>query len=480
MCSARMSHSSQENTKESSNSDVQAFRMPFMPSGHIETPDTPCSGDYLSMQPFIDFEEIAIKEKCGHGSYGVVYKAVWRDRYVAVKEFVATAEQTAIEREVKQLSRVCHDNIISLYGISAHNQSKYLVMEYAEGGCLYNFLHGKVKPHYQPAHAISWALQCAKGVAYLHAMQPNPLIHRDLKPLNLLLTDKGRHLKICDFGTVADKSTMMTNNRGSAAWMAPEVFEGSKYTEKCDTFSWGIVLWEVLSRKQPFSEIDNSLTIMWKIHKGERPEINKDWPSIIQNLMASCWKTKPDHRPSMQNVVSEMSFLSTSYSGADEPLEYEFKDQQIFRTDSYADTDDCDDNTPLDFSIYTSSSNNNSSTQVTPTNTTSHSNSSSASTPTNVAATVELFNQHANMATPSITTTRWDVIKEEPETTTYDINDSADVFNLTPSAASAKRFETIRNDMTQSASVPMPPLSLEIDPHAWDLSSNNSNNSCGK
>ncbi|XP_037932756.1 mitogen-activated protein kinase kinase kinase 7-like [Teleopsis dalmanni] len=285
MCSARMSHSSQENTKESSNSDVQAFRMPFVPSGHIETPDTPCSGDYLSMQPFIDFEEIAIKEKCGHGSYGVVYKAVWRDRYVAVKEFVATAEQTAIEREVKQLSRVCHDNIISLYGISAHNQSKYLVMEYAEGGCLYNFLHGKVKPHYQPAHAISWALQCAKGVAYLHAMQPNPLIHRDLKPLNLLLTDKGRHLKICDFGTVADKSTMMTNNRGSAAWMAPEVFEGSKYTEKCDTFSWGIVLWEVLSRKQPFSEIDNSLTIMWKIHKGERPEINKDW---FYNLMKMC------------------------------------------------------------------------------------------------------------------------------------------------------------------------------------------------
>jgi len=62
-----------------------------------------------------------------------------------------------------------------------------------------------------------------KGVAYLHGMSPKPLIHRDLKPLNLLLTNKGRNLKICDFGTVADKSSMMTNNRGSAAWMAPEV-----------------------------------------------------------------------------------------------------------------------------------------------------------------------------------------------------------------------------------------------------------------
>lgn len=59
--------------------------------------------------------------------------------------------------------------------------------------------------------------QCAEGVAYLHAMRPKPLIHRDLKPPNLLLVDQGRQLKICDFGTVTDKATLMTNNMGSAA-----------------------------------------------------------------------------------------------------------------------------------------------------------------------------------------------------------------------------------------------------------------------
>ena len=108
-----------------------------------------------------------------------------------------------------------------------------------------------------------------QGVAYLHAMRPKPLIHRDLKPPNLLLEKGGVHLKICDFGTAADKRTQMTNNKGSAAWMAPEVFETSSYTEKCDVFSWGIILWEVLSRRKPFDEPDGTAyRIMWAVHTG--------------------------------------------------------------------------------------------------------------------------------------------------------------------------------------------------------------------
>lgn len=143
-------------------------------------------------------------------------------------------------------------------------------MEYAEGGSLYNILHCNPNIHYTLAHAMSWVKQCADGVAYLHGMHPKPLIHRDLKPPNLLLVNGGRSLKICDFGTVTDKSTLMTNNRGSAAWMAPEVFEGSFYTEKCDVFSWGIILWEVLSRQQPFKDIAYTFRIMWSVHKGTK------------------------------------------------------------------------------------------------------------------------------------------------------------------------------------------------------------------
>ncbi|XP_037815270.1 mitogen-activated protein kinase kinase kinase 7-like isoform X2 [Lucilia sericata] len=278
--------------------------------------------------PYIDFWEISLQEKVGCGTFGVVYKAIWRDFYVAVKEFDHKSEEKPIVREIKQLSRVKHPNIIALFGISTNRKSNYIIMEYAEGGSLHHFLHGNVKPYYSMAHAMSWARQCAEAVAYMHAMKPKPLVHRDLKPLNLLLADKGRYLKICDFGTVTDLVTIMTNNSGSAAWMAPEVFEGSKYTEKCDVFSWGIVLWEVIAREKPFKNFDNAFCILWKIHKGERPPPIPELPEPIKQLMNSCWAKAPELRPSMQYVVDKMNILMQAYPGADEPLNYDFSNQQ--------------------------------------------------------------------------------------------------------------------------------------------------------
>uniref|UniRef100_A0AAX7V585 Mitogen-activated protein kinase kinase kinase 7 n=1 Tax=Astatotilapia calliptera TaxID=8154 RepID=A0AAX7V585_ASTCA len=269
----------------------------------------------------IQYADIQVEAAVGRGTFGVVFKAVWKGKDVAIKTIESDNERNAFLVELRQLSRVNHSNIVKLYGFC--DNPVCLVMEYAECGSLYNLLHGAdPQPFYTASHAMSWCLQCAQGVAYLHAMKPKALIHRDLKPPNLLLVARGTVLKICDFGTACDIQTYMTNNKGSAAWMAPEVFEGSNYSEKCDVFSWGIILWEVITRKKPFDEIGGSaFCIMWAVHRGTRPPLIKDLPEPIETLMTRCWDKEPSQRPSMNEVKNTMNHLMKYFPGSDEPLD---------------------------------------------------------------------------------------------------------------------------------------------------------------
>jgi len=269
----------------------------------------------------IDYRELKFIEVVGKGAFGVVSRAHWRGKDVAVKRIETESEKKAFMQELKQLSRVSHPNIVCLYG-ACREHPVCLVMEYAEGGSLYNVLHGSGRqPHYTTAHAMSWCLQCARGVEYLHNMKPKALVHRDLKPPNLLLISGGTVLKICDFGTACDIQTHMTNNKGSAAWMAPEVFEGSNYSEKCDVFSWGIILWEVLTRRKPFDEIGGpAFRIMWAVHNGRRPPLIQNLPKPMETLMTTCWSRNPPERPSMAEVARVMSAMYQFFPGGDEPL----------------------------------------------------------------------------------------------------------------------------------------------------------------
>ncbi|KAG8011038.1 Mitogen-activated protein kinase kinase kinase 7 [Nibea albiflora] len=337
----------------------------------------------------INYEDIEVEEVVGRGAFGVVCKAKWKGKDVAIKTIESESERKAFIVELRQLSRVNHPNIVKLYG-SCHTPV-CLVMEYAEGGSLYNVLHGaEPLPYYTASHAMSWCFQCSQGVAYLHGMKPKALIHRDLKPpktesfyffqvqsvvflgFSLLLVAGGTVLKICDFGTACDIQTHMTNNKGSAAWMAPEVFEGkhirtlisnvpqrisftshsamssgaffplfekdpsvtvpsfiltgSNYSEKCDVFSWGIILWEVITRRKPFDEIGGpAFRIMWAVHNGTRPPLIKNLPKPIESLMTRCWSKDPSQRPSMEEIVKIMTHLMKYFPGSDVPLQYPYQ-----------------------------------------------------------------------------------------------------------------------------------------------------------
>lgn len=297
----------------------------------------------------INYKEISRQQLVGEGSFGKVYLGQWRNKTVAIKAYSTEEERKAFTVEVRQLSRVSHDNIIHLYGACTDDQHFCLVMEYAEGGSLFYILHSAKNIKYNLGHALSWVYQCAKGVNYLHNMKPKPLIHRDLKPPNLLLVNSGVQLKICDFGTAADKSTYMTNQKGSAAWMAPEVFSTNNYTEKCDVYSWGIIFWEVLTRKKPFYNGLNALQIMWSVYKGKRPPLILDCPAVIEDLIVRCWDGTAINRPNMSEIVSLMEKLVSLFPDCCQPVTRLSDDELIDEEDEedLEDIDEMDDSSVL-------------------------------------------------------------------------------------------------------------------------------------
>ncbi|XP_065676896.1 mitogen-activated protein kinase kinase kinase 7 isoform X2 [Hydra vulgaris] len=269
----------------------------------------------------ISYNELNLCEVIGRGAYGTVQKAIWRNHIVAIKIPENQNDRKEFRDEAKRLSIVQHRNIIQLYGTVINGPKLCLVMELADCGSLHNLLHpplGNKTIHYTLAHVLSWSLQCAEAVDYLHNIKPMPIIHRDLKPPNMLLKQSGTVLKICDFGTACHPHSEMSSNKGSASWMAPEVFIGTRYAEKCDVYSFGIILWEMLARKKPFE--GNPFQIMWKVHEGKRPFPINGIPSCLEILIQRCWQKEEKDRPAFVDIVKFLRKANSYVSGGELPL----------------------------------------------------------------------------------------------------------------------------------------------------------------
>ncbi|KAH8243454.1 hypothetical protein KR032_007512, partial [Drosophila birchii] len=282
----------------------------------------------------------------GIGFYGRVFKAQWQGKTIALKQIAVGKADKQIEREVTQLSKLEHPNIVRLYGCSNHQHMFHLLVEYADGGSLSTLIHSDY-PSYTLAHALNWAHQIAQGLAYLHAMKPKAVIHRDIKPNNAVLSQHALSLKICDFGTVVDLTTSMTAEVGTCLYKAPEVsslysdicrffihksviivqvFKGRKYDEKCDVYSWAITFWEILARKQPFEQCKFPASVSMAVTGGVRPLFNndmalRDCPEDIINLITACWDPESSRRYSMK-FVANMTNEALKDAGPVEPLLY--------------------------------------------------------------------------------------------------------------------------------------------------------------
>ena len=248
--------------------------------------------------PEIDPQTIEIINVIDRGSYGTVKTAYWKGQEVAVKIFETSSEIEAFRVEVEVLGSVAHTNIIKLYGMSVGVQC-FIVMELATQGSLFNLLHKRIDIAYTKEHMIVWWAEIAEALSYLHNLKPKPIIHRDLKSSNILLKDD--HVKICDFGTACDVHTLMSNAKGTVAWMAPEVITTTTYDGKCDVYSFGVVMWEVIMRRVPFKGL-NSFQIMQTVDNKRRPALPDTVPSSIRTLIQLCWSHDPAARPDFSTL----------------------------------------------------------------------------------------------------------------------------------------------------------------------------------
>ena len=122
-----------------------------------------------------------------------------------------------------------------------------------------------------------------------------------------MLVNQKRDLKICDFGRARDLTLhSMTNVVGTPAWIAPEVISGTHYNEKCDVYSWAIIFWEVLARREPYENLD-CLAILFAVANGLRPELLQNFPDEIRSLLIISWEKNPNKRPSMDQIEQIMN-----------------------------------------------------------------------------------------------------------------------------------------------------------------------------
>ena len=249
----------------------------------------------------------------GEGAYGSVYEGLWNEQTVAIKRLKAQHLTDKAIEELRQEAQIMFQlgveskYIVPLKKICLEAPHYSLVMELMPKGSLYHLLHnGQDLPW---AIRFQIALDAAWGLKDLHAYS---ILHRDLKSLNILLDDRLR-ARLADFGLAKVKqetSSQSTIAKGTVLWMAPELFKRkAEVTAAADIWSFGMVLWELLTREIPFKDAQNQLQAMGWIKDGEKEEIPGDCPPGLKAIIESCWDLTPTKRPTAVQVVERLKPL---------------------------------------------------------------------------------------------------------------------------------------------------------------------------
>jgi len=274
--------------------------------------------NFLLTRLRISKEDLETEKYLGTGAYGAIFLGQWKSKNckVAIKMVHVESTETMgmLCTELNGMANFKHKHICQLYGVSLISEEElWMVLEYVEGPNLHEYLISQ-KPVPWAAQ-VSFALQAAKALNYLHSQNP-PQLHKDIKSLSFLVDASTLTVKLTEFGIsqASEFVTSQTNVIGSLRWAAPEIakppkLREPKWSEKSDIYSLGMVFFEILTGEFPFRYDSNFGSIAKKIKEGVRPVIPQHCPNKFADIMLQCWETDPGKRPTTQDLVTILTDL---------------------------------------------------------------------------------------------------------------------------------------------------------------------------
>uniref|UniRef100_A0A8D3BH82 RAF proto-oncogene serine/threonine-protein kinase n=1 Tax=Scophthalmus maximus TaxID=52904 RepID=A0A8D3BH82_SCOMX len=266
----------------------------------------------------IEASEVYLNSRIGSGSFGTVYKGKWHGD-VAVKILKVTdptpEQLQAFRNEVAVLRKTRHVNILLFMGYMTKDNLA-IVTQWCEGSSLYKHIH-VLETNLKMIQLIDIARQTAQGMDYLHAKN---IIHRDMKSNNIFLHE-GLTVKIGDFGLATVKARWSGSHQveqpsGSILWMAPEVIrmqDNNPYSFQSDVYSYGIVLYELMTGELPYAMIANRDQIIFMVGRGylspDLSKLYKNCPKAMKRLVADTIKKSKDERPLFPQILSSIELL---------------------------------------------------------------------------------------------------------------------------------------------------------------------------
>ena len=263
----------------------------------------------------IDLNEVRQIKMVGKGQYGTVHRSEWRGKAVALKllkndqKSVTSEAMEEFESEVNIMLNMRHPNVLMFLGASTTKPHLAIITEYMDQGSLFGVFHpgsGAKAPDYFRTwnNRIKIATDVALGMNYLHSSSPM-IVHRDLKTPNCLVNSVWE-VRVADFGLTKLKSEITNLDAvGNPLWAAPEVFASEHISEKVDVYSFGIVLWEIITLEAPFQN-QPLMGLPVSLAGGLRPTVPDNIPDAVKKIMARCWAHNPEDRPDFEEVLEQV------------------------------------------------------------------------------------------------------------------------------------------------------------------------------